>query len=43
MQAEINLTRLYQDALSDSGFDEQDIRGFLGENFKRVAAQAWQP
>ncbi len=31
------------DALSDSGFDEQDIRGFLGGNFKRVAAQAWQP
>ena len=31
------------DALADSGFDEKDIRGFLGENFKRIAAAAWQP
>ena len=30
------------DAMSDSGFDEKDIRGFLGENFKRVAAESWQ-
>jgi membrane dipeptidase len=30
-------------ALSDSGFDEKDIRGFLGENFKRVAAESWLP
>jgi membrane dipeptidase len=29
------------DALADSGFDDTDIRGFLGENFRRVAASAW--
>ena len=30
------------DALAESGFDDSDIRGFLGENFRRVAANAWQ-
>ena len=30
------------DDLSDSGFEESEIRGFLGENFRRVAASAWQ-
>ena len=29
------------DALADSGFDNTDIRGFLGENFRRVAAASW--
>lgn len=29
------------DALADSGFDDVAIRGFLGENFHRVAATAW--
>ena len=29
------------DALADSGFNDGDIRGFLGENFRRVAAAAW--
>ncbi|MCP4877855.1 MAG: membrane dipeptidase [Gammaproteobacteria bacterium] len=29
------------DALGDSGFDEAAIRGFLGENFRRVANHAW--
>jgi membrane dipeptidase len=29
-------------ALAGSGFDEADIRGFLGENFRRVAIRAWQ-
>jgi len=29
------------DALAGSGFDDTDIRGFLGENFRRVAASAW--
>ncbi len=29
------------DAMADSGFADDDIRGFLGENFRRVAAQAW--
>ena len=29
------------DALAVSGFHEDDIRGFLGENFRRVAAAAW--
>jgi len=29
------------DALANSGFTEADIRGFLGENFRRVAASAW--
>jgi membrane dipeptidase len=28
-------------ALADSGFDDTDIRGFLGENFRRVAAASW--
>jgi len=30
------------DALADSGFDDSAIRGFLGENFYRVAASAWR-
>jgi len=30
------------DALADSGFDDVAIRGFLGENFRRVADAAWQ-
>jgi membrane dipeptidase len=30
------------DALADSGFDDAAIRGFLGENFYRVADQAWR-
>ena len=30
------------DALANSGFDDTDIRGFLGDNFRRVAAAAWQ-
>jgi len=30
------------DALADSGFDDTDIHGFLGENFRRVATSAWQ-
>ena len=30
------------DALADSGFDDTAIRGFLGENFRRVAATAWR-
>ena len=29
------------DALANSGFAESDIRGFLGENFRRVAASVW--
>jgi membrane dipeptidase len=29
------------DGLANSGFAETDIRGFLGENFRRVAASAW--
>ncbi|MDJ0779217.1 MAG: membrane dipeptidase [Gammaproteobacteria bacterium] len=29
------------DAMAASGFGDDDIRGFLGENFRRVAAQAW--
>ena len=29
------------DAMADSGFSDDDIRGFLGENFRRVAAKAW--
>ena len=29
------------DALANSGFSESDIRGFLGENFRRVAASVW--
>jgi microsomal dipeptidase-like Zn-dependent dipeptidase len=29
-------------ALADSGFDDTVIRGFLGENFHRVASAAWQ-
>jgi membrane dipeptidase len=29
------------DALAGSGFDDTDIRGFLGENFRRVAASVW--
>jgi membrane dipeptidase len=31
------------DALADSGFDDDAIRGFLGENFRRVADTAWLP
>ncbi len=30
------------DALLSAGFGDDDIRGFLGENFRRVAASAWQ-
>ena len=30
------------DALADSGFTDDAIRGFLGENFHRVAAIAWR-
>jgi membrane dipeptidase len=30
------------DALADTGFDDSAIRGFLGENFRRVAASAWK-
>ncbi len=30
------------DALADSGFTDNAIRGFLGENFHRVAVAAWQ-
>lgn len=30
------------DALAESGFDDDAIRGFLGENFRRVASSAWQ-
>jgi membrane dipeptidase len=30
------------DALAGAGFDDGAIRGFLGENFYRVAASAWQ-
>ncbi len=30
------------DALARTGFDETAIRGFLGENFRRVAAATWQ-
>ena len=30
------------DALADDGFDDDSIRGFLGENFRRVATTAWQ-
>ena len=29
-------------ALADSGFDDAAVRGFLGENFHRVADAAWQ-
>ena len=29
------------DAMEHSGFTEADLRGFLGENFRRVAASAW--
>ena len=29
-------------ALAASGFDDTAIRGFLGENFQRVASSAWQ-
>ena len=28
--------------LSSAGFSEDDIRGILGDNFRRVAADAWQ-
>jgi len=28
--------------LSTAGFDDDDIRGILGDNFRRVAANAWQ-
>ncbi len=28
--------------LADAGYGDDDIRGMLGENFKRVAASAWQ-
>jgi len=28
--------------LADAGYDDTDIRGMLGENFRRVAASAWQ-
>jgi len=28
--------------LADAGYGDADIRGMLGENFKRVAASAWQ-
>ncbi len=28
--------------MSRTGFAEDEIRGFLGENFRRVAARAWQ-
>jgi membrane dipeptidase len=28
--------------LSTAGFGEDDIRGILGDNFRRVAANAWQ-
>ena len=27
--------------LADSGFDDRDLRGFLGENFRRVAVEVW--
>ena len=27
--------------LADAGFDDRDLRGFLGENFRRVAVEAW--
>ncbi len=27
--------------LDDAGFDDRDLRGFLGENFRRVAVEAW--
>jgi membrane dipeptidase len=30
------------DDLADSGFDDEAIRGFLGDNFYRVANRAWQ-
>jgi microsomal dipeptidase-like Zn-dependent dipeptidase len=30
------------DELADSGFDDVAIRGFLGDNFYRVANRAWQ-
>ncbi|MDH3386366.1 MAG: dipeptidase [Gammaproteobacteria bacterium] len=30
------------EALAGSGFDDEDIRGFLGENFRRVATSVWQ-
>ena len=30
------------DALADADFDDDAIRGFLGENFQRVAASAWR-
>ena len=30
------------EALAESGFDDADIRGFLGENFRRVATRVWQ-
>ena len=30
------------DALADAGFDDVTIRGFLGENFHRVASAAWR-
>ena len=30
------------DGLSDSGFDDAAIRGFLGDNFYRVANRTWQ-
>ena len=29
------------DALADDGFDDDAIRGFLGNNFRRVASTAW--
>ena len=29
------------DALAESGFDDAAIHGFLGQNFRRVAAAAW--
>lgn len=31
------------DGLAKSAFDDTAIRGFLGENFRRVAAATWQP
>lgn len=31
------------EAMSNRGFGDDDIRGFLGRNFRRVAEQAWNP
>ena len=28
--------------LSADGYDDADLRGMLGENFRRVAASAWR-